>query len=270
MEKEYTYKYPRPALTADCVIFGFDGAKLRILLIERGLQPYKGYWALPGGFMQMDETIEECAARELQEETGVSNVWLEQFHTFSSQFRDPRGRVVTVAFIALVRPDDYKLVAADDAANAMWFDTAMLPPLAFDHKEIVSMAKEHLRESLKLRPVAFQLLNEVFTLEDLRRVYEVINETTYDRRNFQKKVLQSNLLNEVITPPGTDLRICTNNDPNYDCCSESSPMMEARQKRGKSPKRFRYKNMNQDNEPRNGEDNDDEKSPGSLKDQFNW
>lgn len=190
----YTYEYPHAAITADCVIYGFDGEHLKILLVERGLDPYKGMWALPGGFMRMDETIEETARRELYEETGLKDVFMSQFKMFSKVDRDPRERVVTVVFTALVRPSDYKLVAGDDASNALWFDEQFLPPLAFDHAEIIKEAHEYLEELLRLKPVAFELLNKTFSLGDLQRVYEVINNTTYDRRNFQRKAVQSGLL----------------------------------------------------------------------------
>ena len=117
----FQYKYPHPAVTADCVVFGFDGKQLHVLLIERGLEPYKGSWALPGGFMKIDETVEQCALRELKEETGVEDIYLEQFHGFSAVGRDPRERVVTVAFLALVRKSDFRLIAGDDAAGDSWF-----------------------------------------------------------------------------------------------------------------------------------------------------
>ncbi len=194
----YSYKYPRPALTADCVIFGFDGNGLKLLLIERGIEPYKGYWALPGGFMKMNETIDECARRELFEETGIKNVYLEQFRVFSSVDRDPRGRVVTVAFIALVRPSDYNVVGGDDAQNAYWFESKHLPPLAFDHREIVAAARAHLKDMIKVKPVAFSLLDELFTVDELRKVYEEINEKRYDRRNFQRKLVQSDIVDMVV------------------------------------------------------------------------
>lgn len=198
---EYVYEYPRPAMTADNVIFGFGGNKLQILLVERGIEPFKGSWALPGGFLRMCETIEECARRELREETNVHDVYLEQFHVFSDPRRDPRGRVVTVAFIALVRPSDHAVIGGDDASNAMWFDVDMLPPLAFDHLQIIDKARVYLKEMLRIKPLAFNLLNEVFSVDELRNVYEVITGNTYDRRNFYRKLMQSNLLKDVDEDP---------------------------------------------------------------------
>ena len=121
MSKEYKYKYPRPALTTDCIIFGFDEVELKVLLIERGIEPYKGQWAFPGGFVQMDETTEEGAKRELFEETGLKNVFIEQLFTFSDVDRDPRGRTVSVAYFALFNLKDHLAVAGDDAAKAKWF-----------------------------------------------------------------------------------------------------------------------------------------------------
>ncbi len=196
-ELKFCYRYPHAAITADCVIFGFNGKALKILLIERGNEPFLGYWALPGGFMRMDETIEETAARELKEETNLSNVFLDQFRVYSKVGRDPRERVVTVAFIALVKPGDYNVSAGDDAANAMWFDDDMLPPLAFDHSEIIREAREYLKEILLLKPVAFELLNKTFTISQLQTVYEVINRTSYDRRNFLRTAIDSDVISEV-------------------------------------------------------------------------
>ncbi|MDE7189300.1 MAG: NUDIX hydrolase [Muribaculaceae bacterium] len=193
----YCYKYPHPAMTADCVIFGFDGQQLRLLLVERGCEPFKGCWALPGGFMKIDETIEHTARRELSEETGLNNVYLTQFRVYSRPDRDPRERVVTVAFIALVRPADYHVAGGDDAAQAIWFDETMLPPLAFDHADIIRDAREHLKEILRLRPVAFELLNKVFTISELQTVYEVINRASYDRRNFMRTAIESKVITEV-------------------------------------------------------------------------
>lgn len=195
--KNYCYRYPHAALTVDCCIFGLNMQTLKVLLIERGIEPYKGMWALPGGFMKMDETVEEAARRELFEETGLKDIYMQQFKVFSKVDRDPRERVVTVVFIALLRPEDYQLTAGDDASNALWFDTEELPPIAFDHREIIKEARTFLSELIKVKPVAFQLLSKNFTMSELQTVYEVINKTHYDRRNFQRKAIQSGLIEEL-------------------------------------------------------------------------
>lgn len=197
----YQYKYPHPAMTADCVVFGFDGKQLHVLLIERGLEPYMGSWALPGGFMKIDETVEQCALRELKEETGVEDIYLEQFHVFSAVGRDPRERVVTVAFLALVRKSDFRLIAGDDAAGASWFELGKLPPLAFDHHDIIDMARKRLPELMRTKPIGFKLLDEKFSMNELQRLYEAVNGTTYDRRNFARKMSSTGLLRDEGVSP---------------------------------------------------------------------
>ncbi len=195
MEKgNYVYKYPHPALTTDCVVYGFDGKALHLLLIERKGQPYKGCWALPGGFLRMDETVEECAKRELAEETNVKEIYLEEFHTFSQIDRDPRERVVTVAFYALVRKESFNVIAGDDAARAVWFKADDLPELAFDHGRIIDLARKKLQEKLRTEPIAFRLLDRQFALSELMALYEAINATKYDRRNFFKKMRSTGLI----------------------------------------------------------------------------
>lgn len=195
-EAYYCYRYPHPAVTVDCVIYGFDGESLRVLLIERGIKPYKGMWALPGGFVNIDETVEQAAARELQEETSLSGIFMEQFKTFSAVKRDPRERVISVAFIALVRQEALRVKGGDDAVDARWFDIEAIPPLAFDHDAILTEAYAYLREILRIKPVAFSLLDELFTISELQKVYEIINGTTYDRRNFQRKLIQADIVEE--------------------------------------------------------------------------
>jgi len=196
-QKTYSYKYPRPALTVDCVIFGYDSQKLDILLIKRGIEPFKGQWALPGGFVRMEESAEEAAIRELQEETGLLNVYMEQLYTFSQPDRDPRGRTVSVAFFALINKNDFlKPQGGDDASEAEWFNSKILPNLAFDHKEIINTALTRLKGKIKYQPVGFELLPEYFTLVQLQELYEIILETPVDKRNFRRKILNSDLLIE--------------------------------------------------------------------------
>ncbi len=192
--KKYCYDYPRPALTTDCVIFGFDENALKVLLIERKNEPFKGQWAFPGGFVNMDEDTETCAKRELFEETGLKNVYVEQLHTFSDTNRDPRGRVVSVAYYATIRIEDYKLLAGDDAANAHWFRVNELPALAFDHDMMFRISFNRLKNKIRYQPVGFELLNEQFTMSELQRLYEVILEMQLDRRNFRKKLINTGLL----------------------------------------------------------------------------
>lgn len=201
----YTYQYPHPAVTADCVIFGFDGVTIRVLLIQRGLEPYKGKWALPGGFMNMDETAEQCAARELEEETGLKNTTVEQFYTFSEVGRDPRERVITVAHFALVRLAEVR--GGDDADVARWFGLDEIPSLAFDHDRILRMALNRLKERICFKPIGFELLPEVFTMTELQNLYEAILEVKFDRRNFYNKILKLGILTETEPrPAGTSRR----------------------------------------------------------------
>lgn len=185
----YTYKYPHPAVTTDCVVFGFDGSSLSLLLIKRGIEPYKDTWALPGGFMNIDETAEQGALRELQEETGVKDIYIEQLQAFTSVQRDPRERVLTIAFLAFVRLENYEVIAGDDAAQAQWFKVSELPELAFDHKEIIRVALEKLRWKITFEPLAFRLLNSTFTMTQVQTIYEVVLGQTFDRRNFHKKMM---------------------------------------------------------------------------------
>jgi 8-oxo-dGTP diphosphatase len=192
----HTYSHPRPALTVDAVVFGYDDALLRVLLIERGLDPFKGSWALPGGFVQMDETIDEAVRRELEEETALSRLYLEQLYTFGALDRDPRQRTVSVAYYGLVKLADHKVRAATDASDAAWFDINDLPELAFDHASIVDTALERLRGKVRYRPIGFELLPAKFPLRDLQMLYEVLGEPL-DKRNFRKKVLATGLLEEL-------------------------------------------------------------------------
>jgi 8-oxo-dGTP diphosphatase len=194
-ELKYRYKYPRPCVTTDCVVFGFDGAKLNVLLIERGIEPYKGHWAFPGGFLNMDETALQGAKRELYEETGLKDAYIHQFHAFSEVNRDPRDRVITIAYYALVRISEVK--AGDDAAKAQWFPLDKMPPLAFDHDKILRMATNELRRQIHFEPIGFELLPEIFTMTQLQHLYEAILNVKFDRRNFSNKILKLGILTQL-------------------------------------------------------------------------
>ncbi len=191
---KYCYKYPHPAVTTDCVVFGFDGKRLNILLIERGGEPFKGCWAFPGGFMNINETAEQGAMRELCEETGLKLEYLKQFGTFTAVNRDPRERVITIAFYALARKSDVQ--GGDDAAKAQWFPIEDVPPLAFDHDYILRKATEQLKKDIHFEPIGFGLLDEQFTMPELQRLYESILGVHFDRRNFYKKMMQTGILEE--------------------------------------------------------------------------
>ena len=194
-ELKYCYKYPHPSVTTDCVIFGFDGSRLNVLLIERGIEPYKGRWAFPGGFIKMDEPASAGALRELREETGLETAYIRQFHTFSDPDRDPRERVITIAYYALVRLSEVK--AGDDAAKAQWFPLTDVPALAFDHDLILRRATAELRRQIHFEPIGFELLPEKFTMTQLQHLYEAILSVKFDRRNFSNKMQKLGILNQL-------------------------------------------------------------------------
>ncbi len=189
-----TYDHPRPALTVDAVVFGLDDEDLEVLLIRRDLEPFQGKWALPGGFVRVEETLEEAVRRELQEETGIGEVFLEQLYTFGAVDRDPRERVVTVAYYALVKLSDHRIKAATDARDAAWFNVSEAVNLAFDHDLILATALERLKGKVRYQPIGFELLPPQFTLTQLQRLYETILEQRLDKRNFRKKILGMNFL----------------------------------------------------------------------------
>ncbi|MDE7420879.1 MAG: NUDIX hydrolase [Muribaculaceae bacterium] len=194
-EKQYCYKYPHPAVTTDCVIFGFDGDELKVLLIERGIEPYKGHWAFPGGFLNPSESAEEGALRELKEETGIKSAYIEQFHTYSTPDRDPRERVITIAYMALVKIQEAR--GGDDAADAKWFPIGKTPKLAFDHDMILRDALTRLRERIHFHPIGYDLLPEKFTMKQLQTLYEAVLGVHFDRRNFAKKMFHLEILNQL-------------------------------------------------------------------------
>ncbi|BAU15864.1 NUDIX hydrolase (plasmid) [Leptolyngbya sp. NIES-3755] len=194
---KYTYNYPRPAITVDCVIFGLDDSDLKVMLIQRGLEPYQGEWALPGGFIQMEESIEAAARRELQEETGIQAVFLEQLYTFGEIDRDPRDRVITIAYYALVNRIEHPTQAATDASQAVWWSVTDLPPLAFDHDKILQLALKRLKGKVRYEPIGFELLPQKFTLSQLQKLYETILGAELDKRNFRRKILKLDILTEL-------------------------------------------------------------------------
>ena len=227
-EKKYCYKYPHPAVTTDCVIFGFDGSELQVLLIERGIEPFKGKWAFPGGFLNMDETAVEGAMRELKEETGLENAYIEQFNTYSEPGRDPRERVITIAHYALVRIQEVK--GGDDAAKAQWFPIDEVPQLAFDHDKILRDAMRKLRERIHFEPIGFELLPEKFTMRELQILYESILGVKFDRRNFAKKMMHYELLNqldETVRPTAKrDALLYSFNKDNYELFKKKGFQLE--------------------------------------------
>jgi 8-oxo-dGTP diphosphatase len=190
----HTYQYPHPAVTTDVVLFTIREDSLQLLLIRRRNAPFEGRWALPGGFLDIDEDLERCAARELAEETGVTGIELEQLRTFGAVDRDPRERVISVVYFALARVENLHLRAGDDAADAGWFALRALPELAFDHDQIIRAAHDRLVTELSRSKIVFQFLPETFTLEELRRVYEILVDAEIDKRNFRRYFLTQGML----------------------------------------------------------------------------
>lgn len=195
----HTYEYPRPNLTVDCVVFGLDVKEkdLKVMLIQRDIPPFEGKWALPGGFVRMNETLEETALRELEEETGIEKVFLEQLYTFGELKRDPRERIVTVAYFALVNLNEHQIQATTDARDAAWFSVNDLPALAFDHEKILQAALARLKGKVRYEPIGFELLPKKFTLTQLQELYEMVLGRTLDKRNFRKKILGMGFLADL-------------------------------------------------------------------------
>ena len=255
-EFPFQYKYEHMAVTTDCVIFTYEDRKLKVLLVRRGAEPYKGKWAFPGGFLRMDETAEQGALRELHEETALKPSSIGQLGVFSDIDRDPRERVLTVAWYALVKPSE--VMGGDDADEAAWFPVDDIPPLAFDHGEILRVALEQLRRDIHFQPVGFDLLDDEFTIPDLQRLYEAILGVEFDRRNFQRKILASGILEEAESleqhPILNDLRFSKSapmQDVFYDL---AEPVMREKQRKARQGRpgnvfrlnRKRYDEMKED------------------------
>ncbi|MBI4342958.1 MAG: NUDIX hydrolase [Candidatus Omnitrophica bacterium] len=182
------------AIAVDVVLLTILGGTLKLLLVKREQAPYRGAWALPGGLVSPEESVDDAALRELQEETNIGNIYLEQLYTFGEPNRDPRGRVITVAYYALVNWQQFQLKARQRVTEASWFPVKRLPPLAFDHRRIVDYALERLRNKINYTTVGFQLLSRQFTLTELQGSYEVILGQRLDKRNFRRKMLQLGIL----------------------------------------------------------------------------
>lgn len=193
----YSYKYPHPAVTTDLVIFTVRDAALNLLLIKRGGEPFKDSWALPGGFVLIDESVDDCAKRELAEEAGLENVYLEQLYTFGAPERDPRERVISVAYYTLTPSEGLELKAGTDATAAEWFPIEKLPELAFDHQDIIKLARERLAAKMEYSTIGLQFMPEEFTLSQLQVVYEQAIGKELDKRNFRKWILSLNLIEET-------------------------------------------------------------------------
>ncbi|MFQ5660254.1 MAG: NUDIX domain-containing protein [Gammaproteobacteria bacterium] len=185
----YRYDYPHPAVTTDIVIFTIQDEQLKVLLIRRASEPFKGHWALPGGFVEIDEDLEDAALRELKEETGITGVYLEQLYTFGKPDRDQRERVISVAYYAMAPFERLAIKPASDAREVTWTACNQLPPLAFDHANIVNIAHNRLASKLGYSTIALQFMPEKFTLSELQRVYEIIQGGSLDKRNFRKRML---------------------------------------------------------------------------------
>ncbi len=193
----YEYEYPHPAVTVDVVVFTIENDDLKVLLIQRDLEPFEGQWALPGGFIEIDERLSDAARRELKEETGVTANVLEQFYTFGRPDRDPRERIITVAYYALIPNDELSLAAGDDARDAQLYSTDELPALAGDHESIFRLAKQRVTERLNDAYFAFQMLPKAFTMYELRRVHELFLGQELDKRNFRKKIIALDQIEET-------------------------------------------------------------------------
>lgn len=189
---------PNISLTVDAIVFGYEPKEgLSVLLVKRKYPPFRGHWAMPGGFVKEKENLEQAVERELEEETGVKLNYLEQLYSFGNPKRDPRSRIVTIAYYGLVRSSKFELFAATDADDAKWFHLNELPKLAFDHQTILDYALERLRNKVGYQPIGFKLLDKKFTMEEIHHLYEVIYDRKLDRRNFRKKFLKLDILEEL-------------------------------------------------------------------------
>jgi 8-oxo-dGTP diphosphatase len=183
-------------LAVDCIIFGFDGKELKALLIKRALEPEIGKWSLMGGFVQANESVDAAASRVLNQLTGLNNIYMEQLHCFGQVDRDAAARVISMAYFALIKIDDYNETLMEEH-NAKWFSMNKIPALVFDHKQMIKLSRERLQEKASSHPIGFELLPNKFTLQQLQALYEAVYDTVFDKRNFTKKILALNLLHKL-------------------------------------------------------------------------
>lgn len=208
MAKQFN-SYKNPSLATDLVVFGYHQQQLSVLLLNRKEAPFKNGWTLPGGFVQMEERFSETCARILKTKLGIDDLYLEQLYSFDDPARDPRGRVITVAHFALINPKQFEIVAGHMANDVQWFPVSAVPALGFDHTLIFRKAQERLRSKILYYPVGFELLDETFTMTELHELYECILDIVIDRRNFRRKILDS----EYIIPTGTKREGLKNRHP---------------------------------------------------------
>jgi len=194
-EKSHDWKsYEKPAVTVDMVIFAIQNGELKVLLVKRAIEPATGSWTLPGGFVHIEESLDDAAKRVLHDKTGVENIYLEQLYTFGDPKRDSRGRVITVSYIALIKFGEVSLKSSSDISEVKFFSVKKIPPLAFDHTKIFSYALKRLEWKFEYTPVAFSLLRKEFALSELQGIYETVFDKKFDKRNFVKKILSLGIL----------------------------------------------------------------------------
>jgi 8-oxo-dGTP diphosphatase len=189
--------YKQPSVTTDVIIFAIRNSELSVLLIKRGIEPFKGTWTIPGGFVDIADSIEDTARKKLKEKTGVEAEYLEQLYTFGDVKRDPRGRVISVAYFALINPKDTKLSTSPEADEVKWFTIKSLPKLSFDHKKILDYAIQRLQWKFEYTTIAFSLLPKKFSLTQLQKIYETVFDKKFDKRNFRKKILSLDIIKET-------------------------------------------------------------------------
>ena len=190
MNKQF-HTYKNPSLAVDLAVFGYHDKELSVLLLNRKDEPFKNGWTLPGGFLQIEESLQQVCNRIMKTKIGLENIYLEQLYTFDEPGRDPRGRVVSVAHYALVNPHRFEIVAGHMANDVQWFPVDQVPQLGFDHNRIFELALQRLKSKILYNPVGFELLNETFTMPELHELYECILGISIDRRNFRRKILDS-------------------------------------------------------------------------------